>query len=150
MDTCDIDEKKMKKSAKIANIFDFINALPLKFETPIGEDGIGISQGQKQRILIARAIYKEPDFIFLDEATNSLDTENEKIIIGNLRAFFRHRTVIVVAHRLSTVKEADQIVVLEKGRIAEIGTHNELIEARDIYYNLIRSQLELNTYEKKR
>ena len=109
----------------------------------IGQDGIGLSQGQKQRILIARAIYKNPEYIFLDEATNALDAENERVIVENLYDFYQGRTVIVVAHRLSTVKHADQIIVLDKGRIIETGNHNSLIEKRGAYYNLVKNQLEL-------
>lgn len=114
-----------------------------KFNTKIGLDGVGLSQGQKQRILIARAVYKNPSFIFLDEATNALDAKNEKVIVENLNEFYKGRTVIVVAHRLSTVKNADQIVVLDEGRVVEIGNHTSLIERHGVYYNLVKNQLEL-------
>ena len=117
--------------------------LPLRYETKIGKDGMGLSQGQKQRILIARAVYKNPEFIFLDEATNSLDANNERAIVENLNEFYKGRTVMVVAHRLSTVRNADQIIVLEKGKVKEQGSHDSLIAARGAYYNLIKNQLEL-------
>ena len=120
-------------------------ALPLKFNTNIGRDGMGLSQGQKQRILIARAVYKNPKFIFLDEATNSLDASNERAIVENLNEFYKGRTVVVVAHRLSTVKNADMIVVVNKGRIVETGTHTSLIEKRGAYFNLVKNQLELGS-----
>ena len=138
-----IDKKRLLNSAKVANISDFIDSLPLRYNTKIGSDGHGLSQGQKQRILIARAVYKDPLFIFLDEATNSLDANNEKIILENLQKFFKGRTVIVVAHRLSTVKNANQIVVLEKGKVIEMGTHNELSDLRGAYFTLVKNQLEL-------
>jgi ATP-binding cassette, subfamily B, bacterial len=134
---------KLYHAAKIANLIEFIESLPLGFETKIGEQGIGVSMGQKQRILIARAVYRNPQFIFFDEATNSLDANNETIIISNLQKFFKDRTVIVVAHRLSTVKNADQIVVLENGKIEECGTHEELINLKSRYYTLVQNQLEL-------
>ena len=130
-------------AARIACIHDYVMGLPLKYDTQVGRDGVGLSQGQRQRILIARAVYKNPSFIFLDEATNSLDAENERTIVGNLLQFYRGRTVVVVAHRLSTVKDADQIVVLDHGRVAEIGNHQQLTVAKGIYYNLVRNQLEL-------
>lgn len=139
----DIDEDRLEFAARIANIHDYIIELPLKYNTIIGQDGIGISQGQKQRILIARAVYKNPEFIFLDEATNALDAENEKIIVNNLTGFYKGKTVVIVAHRLSTVKNADQIIVLDHGRVAEIGDHASLVKKRGIYYNLVRNQLEL-------
>jgi ATP-binding cassette subfamily B protein len=113
--------------------------------TKIGRDGTGLSQGQKQRILIARAVYKNPDFIFLDEATNALDAKNERAIVENLDGFYKGRTVVIVAHRLSTVKNADQIIVLDGGRIVEIGTHTSLIAAQGCYYNLVKNQLELGS-----
>ena len=122
---------------------DFIENLPLGFNTRIGSEGQGLSQGQKQRILIARAVYKDPAFLFFDEATNSLDANNEKIIMDNLQTYFKGKTVIVVAHRLSTVMNADQIVVIDKGRIVEKGNHEELIKLRGDYYKLIKNQLEL-------
>lgn len=138
-----IDKQKLLHAVTVANIRDFIESLPLAYNTKIGSEGHGLSQGQKQRILIARAVYKEPEFVFFDEATNALDANNERQIMDNLNDFFRGRTVIVVAHRLSTVRNADQIVVLEKGEIVETGTHEELTEKRSVYYNLVKNQLEL-------
>jgi ATP-binding cassette, subfamily B, bacterial len=137
------DKDKLKHAVKVANIEEFIESLPLGYNTKIGNDGHGLSQGQKQRILIARAVYKNPEFIFFDEATNALDANNEKIIMENLDRFFKGKTVVIVAHRLSTVKNADQIVVLEKGKIIEKGTHKELAELKGAYFNLVKNQLEL-------
>lgn len=128
---------------RIANIEDFIKRLPLKYDTLIGQDGVGLSQGQKQRILIARAVYKDPQYIFLDEATNSLDANNERVIVERLNEFYKGRTVVVVAHRLSTVRNADQIVVVNRGRIVEVGTHQELVSNQGAYYHLVKNQLEL-------
>ena len=139
----EIDEERLMWAAEIACCKDFIMALPLKFNTKIGRDGVGLSQGQKQRILIARAVYKDPDFIFLDEATNALDAKNERQITENLEHFYKGKTVVIVAHRLSTVKNADQIVVLDSGKVIEIGTHNDLVAKRSAYYELVRNQLEL-------
>ena len=139
----EINEERLMRAAEIACCKDFIMALPLKFNTKIGRDGVGLSQGQKQRILIARAVYKDPDFIFLDEATNALDAKNERQITENLEHFYKGKTVVIVAHRLSTVKNADQIVVLDSGKVVEIGTHNELVAKRGAYYELVRNQLEL-------
>lgn len=139
------DTEKIGQAVNTANIQDFIESLPLKYNTKIGSDGHGLSTGQKQRVLIARAVYKNPDYIFLDEATNALDASNERIIMENLDRFFQGRTVVVVAHRLSTVKKADQIVVLEKGQIVETGTHRELVEKQGAYYHLVKDQLELGT-----
>lgn len=139
-----IDEGKLKHAISVANIGDYIAMLPLRQYTKIGCDGNGLSQGQRQRILIARAVYKDPEYIFLDEATNSLDASNERVIMDNLQEFYREKTVVVAAHRLSTVKSADQIVVLEKGRIVEIGTHQQLIAIKGVYYNLIKDQLNFN------
>jgi ATP-binding cassette subfamily B protein len=139
-----INESQLVKASEVANIYDFIKELPLGFETKLGGEGHGISIGQRQRILIARAVYRNPEFIFFDEATNSLDTNNEKLIHDNLQEFFRNKTVVIVAHRLSTVKFADQIVVLKKGRIIERGTHQELIDLKNEYYSLVRNQLDLN------
>lgn len=139
-----IDKTKLLQAATVANIQDVIEKLPLGFNTKIGQDGVGLSQGQKQRILIARAAYKNPEYIFFDEATNALDANNEKVIMENLERFFQNKTVVVVAHRLSTVKKADQIVVLEKGKIIERGTHQELTLKRGTYYNLVKNQLELD------
>lgn len=138
-----IDIIRMENAARLACIHDYIVGLPYGYETKAGPDGSGLSQGQKQRILIARAIYKNPDFIFLDEATNSLDARNEREITANLKDFFRGRTVVVVAHRLSTVRDADNIVVLDKGRVVEAGTHDSLTAARGTYFELIRNQIEL-------
>ena len=129
----------------IANIHDYVMSLPLKYNTLIGRDGVGLSQGQKQRILIARAVYKNPSFIFLDEATNALDAKNERAIVENLDRFYQGRTVVVVAHRLSTVKNADQIIVLDNGKVVETGNHASLIEKQGAYYNLVKNQLELGT-----
>lgn len=145
LDNEEIDYERMLLAARLANITDMVEQLPLKYDTVIGSNGQGISQGQRQRILIARAIYKNPAFLFFDEATNSLDASNEKLIVNNLQSFYFGKTTVIVAHRLSTVKHADQIVVLEKGKIVEIGTHNELIIKKEAYYNLIKNQLELGT-----
>ena len=136
-----IDEAKLIKAVDVANMKEYIDGLPLGFNTKIGIDGSGLSQGQKQRILIARAVYKNPDYIFLDEATNSLDTNNEKSIVEKLDFFFKGKTAVIIAHRLSTVRDADQIVVLESGRIREIGKHEELLSLKGIYYNLVKNQL---------
>ncbi len=134
---------KLYHACEVANIMEFIESLPLGFNTKIGSEGNGISQGQKQRLLIARAVYKEPDYLFFDEATNALDANNEKKILENLEEFFHGRTVIVVAHRLSTVKNADQIVVLHKGEIIEVGTHESLTVKQGEYFDLVKNQLEL-------
>lgn len=139
----DIDNERLTHAAQMANIYEYVTSLPLGFSTIIGSEGIGLSQGQKQRILIARAIYKNPDFIFLDEATNALDTKNERDIVGNLESFFNGRTVVIVAHRLSTVKNADQIIVLDEGKIVETGNHKTLTAMKGRYYNLVKNQLEL-------
>ncbi|NIM12723.1 MAG: ATP-binding cassette domain-containing protein [Candidatus Aminicenantes bacterium] len=138
-----VDKKRLLESARIANVQEFVDSLPLGYNTKIGQEGHGLSQGQKQRILIARAAYSNPEYLFFDEATNALDANNEKAIMENLEDFFKGRTVIVVAHRLSTVKNADQIVVLEKGKIVEMGTHKELTSLKGAYYNLVKNQLEL-------
>jgi ATP-binding cassette, subfamily B, bacterial len=137
--------EKLLKAINLANIEDFINKLPLKMETIIGSEGVGISQGQKQRIFIARAIYKNPDYLFFDEATNSLDSKNEKLIVENINNYFKEKTMIIVAHRLSTVKNADQIIVLDNGNIIEKGNHNDLIKLKGKYFELIQNQLELGT-----
>ena len=141
----EIDYHKLNKAIEIANIKSFIEEKPLGLKTKIGASGNGLSGGQKQRILIARAVYKNPHYIFFDEATSALDAENEKIIHDNLQSFFKGRTVIIVAHRLSTVKNADQIIVLKKGQIVEQGNHKELVSKKGEYYNLIKNQLELGT-----
>ncbi|PTX63144.1 ATP-binding cassette subfamily B protein [Kordia periserrulae] len=142
-DNNDIEDEKIIKAAKIANIYRFIESLPQKYETKVGSNGEGLSEGQKQRLLIARAVYKNPNFLFFDEATNSLDAENEKVIVDNLNSFFKGKTVLVVAHRLSTVRNADQIIVLDNGKIYEIGNHKELIDKKGKYFELIKNQLEL-------
>lgn len=139
----EIDRDRLLYAAKVANIHEFIVDLPSKYDTTIGQDGRSLSQGQKQRILIARAVYKDPNYIFLDEATNALDATNERRIVDNLNEFYKGKTVLVVAHRLSTVQDADQIVVLDKGEIVETGNHRELVLAKGHYYDLIKNQLEL-------
>jgi ATP-binding cassette subfamily B protein len=138
-----IDKERLIHAVTVANIRDFIDSLPLGYNTKIGMEGNGISQGQRQRILIARAVYKNPEYIFLDEATNALDANNEREIMEQFHSFYKGKTVVVVAHRLSTVRDADKIVVLEKGKIAEEGTHGELTAKRGIYYTLVKNQLEL-------
>lgn len=138
-----IDMNQVRNSVRMANLQDFINTLPMGYETKIGMEGNGISQGQRQRILIARAVYKRPEFIFLDEATNSLDASNEKVIMENLQDFYRGRTVLVIAHRLSTVRHADNIIVMDKGRIVEQGTHETLTAGHGQYYTLVKNQLEM-------
>lgn len=143
IDDNEIDKARLLLAVRIANIEEFIESLPLKYNTVIGADGQGISQGQRQRILIARAVYKEPAFLFFDEATNSLDANNERAIVENLRDFYMGKTVLIVAHRLSTVRDADQIVVLDKGKIVETGNHESLIRNQRAYYNLVHNQLEL-------
>lgn len=138
-----IDKDKLLNAVITANIKSFIEALPLSYNTKIGAEGHGLSQGQKQRILIARAVYKDPEFVFFDEATNALDANNERIIMDNLQIFFKNRTSVIIAHRLSTVRNADQIVVMEQGSIVEIGTHSQLTDKKGAYYNLVKNQLEL-------
>lgn len=139
----EIDKVKLENAVTIANIKEFIESRPLSYNTKIGSEGDGLSQGQKQRILIARAIYKDPEFVFFDEATNALDANNEKQIMNNLNVFFRGKTVLIIAHRLSTVRYADQIIVLDQGKIVEVGKHEELIEKQGAYYKLVKNQLEL-------
>ena len=141
----EIDRNRVEEAAMVANIKEYINSLPLKYDTKIGPDGVGLSQGQKQRILIARAVYKNPPFILLDEATNALDAKNERVIVENLARFYKGRTVVVVAHRLSTVRDADKIIVLDGGRVAETGSHESLIRKQGAYYTLVKNQLELGT-----
>ncbi|HUW05748.1 MAG TPA: peptidase domain-containing ABC transporter [Williamwhitmania sp.] len=138
-----IDKVRLLQAAQVANISDFIDSLPLGYNTKIGQEGHGLSQGQRQRILIARAVYKNPQLVFFDEATNALDANNEKTIMENMQEFFQGRTVVVVAHRLSTVRNADQIVVIERGKIVEVGTHSELTANKMAYYTLVKNQLEL-------
>lgn len=140
-----IDVERLRHAVAVANIRDFIDSLPLGYNTKIGMEGNGISQGQKQRLLIARAVYKNPEFLFFDEATNALDANNEKEIMEHLHEFYKGKTVVVVAHRLSTVKDADKIVVLDRGCIAEEGTHRELTERKGMYYRLVKNQLELGS-----
>lgn len=144
-----IDVNLLKKASKIANIDSFIETLPLSYNTKIGQEGMGLSTGQKQRILIARAVYKDPEIIFFDEATSALDARNERVIMQNLQEFFKKRTAIVIAHRLSTVKNADQIIVLEHGEVVEIGSHDKLIKAKGSYYQLVKNQLQLEKLESK-
>ena len=138
-----IDKDKLLNAVEIANIREHIDSLPLGYNTKIGMEGKGVSQGQKQRLIIARAIYKDPDFLFFDEATNSLDATNERVIMDNLTGYNKDKTVVIVAHRLSTVQHADNIVVLDKGRILEQGTHKELTNKKGVYYQLVKNQLEL-------
>ncbi|MEN8116491.1 MAG: peptidase domain-containing ABC transporter [Bacteroidota bacterium] len=138
-----INEQQLLHAVKMANIQDYIESLPLSYNTKIGQEGVGLSQGQKQRILIARAIYKSPEYLFFDEATNALDANNEKLIMENMEEFSKGKTVVVVAHRLSTVKNADQIIVLDTGAIVEQGKHEDLIAKKGKYYELVRNQLEL-------
>lgn len=140
-----IDKERLLHAVTVANIRDFIDSLPLGYNTKIGMEGNGVSQGQRQRILIARAVYKNPEFIFLDEATNALDANNERKIMEHLHQFYKGRTVVVVAHRLSTVRDADNIVVLDKGQVVEEGTHEELTARRGVYYKLVKNQLELGS-----
>ncbi len=141
----EIDEERLKMATKMANIDGYIESLPQGYETTIGAAGSGLSGGQKQRLLIARAIYKDPHYVFFDEATSALDAENEKIIHHNLFQFFKGRTVVIIAHRLSTVKDADQIVVLNKGKISEVGSHDELVNKKGDYFSLVKNQLELGS-----
>lgn len=139
----EVDPNKLHHAVQVANIGEFIEMLPQGYHTKVGSDGIGLSQGQKQRLLIARAVYKDPQYLFFDEATSALDATNEKVIMQNLDRFFEDRTVVIIAHRLSTVKNADQIVMLQRGRIVEVGTHTELTQHRGAYFELVHNQLEL-------
>jgi ATP-binding cassette subfamily B protein len=138
-----IDHDKLVHACRTANILSFIESLPNGFFTKLGTEGTGLSQGQKQRLLIARAVYKDPQYLFFDEATNSLDANNENLIVEKLEKFFRNRTVVVAAHRPSTVKNAGKIVVLDQGKIAEEGTHEYLTALKGKYYELVKNQLEL-------
>lgn len=140
-----IDQQKLRNAVSLACIQSFIESLPIGYKTKIGANGQGISSGQKQRILIARAIYKNPEYLFFDEATNALDANNERMILENMNKFFNGRTVVVVAHRLSTVRNADNIIVMSNGKIIETGTHAELTELKGEYFNLVKNQLELAT-----
>ncbi len=140
-----IDKQKLAHATHVANIDNFITDLPLSYNTKIGQEGMGLSTGQKQRLLIARAVYKNPDFLFFDEATSALDANNEKVIMERLHTFFENKTVVVIAHRLSTVKNAHQIVVLDQGSIIETGAHQELVQKKGVYYNLVKNQLELGS-----
>lgn len=142
-----INDELLLKSVKVANIYEFIKSLPLGFNTKIGNEGVGISTGQKQRLFIARAVYKNPHFLFFDEATSALDAKNERIIMNNLDSFFKDRTAIVIAHRLSTVKNAHQIVVLEEGKVKEVGNHDSLLKKEGIYYSLVKNQLQLENLD---
>jgi len=140
-----VDKKKLAYAVKVANIQEFIEALPLSYNTKIGQEGVGLSTGQKQRLFIARSVYKNPSFLFFDEATSALDANNEKVIMENLDNFFKDKTAVVIAHRLSTVKNAHQIVVLDKGKIVEVGNHKTLTAEKGFYYNLVKNQLELGS-----
>lgn len=137
------DLERIRYAARVACIADYIEGLPLAYNTKVGQDGQGLSQGQRQRLLIARTVYKNPTVVLLDEATNALDANNERAIVDNLQEFYRDKTVVVVAHRLSTVRHADQIVVLDGGRVVEQGSHDELTALRGRYFELVRNQLEL-------
>ena len=139
----EVDYDKLRHAVQVANIENFIKSLPLGFETKISMEGTDISQGQRQRILIARAVYKNPEFLFIDEATNALNANNEKCIIDSMKEFYKGKTVLIAAHRLSTVKDADNIIVLENGRIIEQGCHEFLLAKHGAYYNLVKNQLEL-------
>lgn len=143
LDGKEVNEPAMENAVKVANLQSFIDNLPLGYTTKIGNSGIGISGGQKQRILIARSVYKNPDYLFFDEATSNLDANNERIIMDNLNEFFKGKTVVIIAHRLSTVKNADQIIVLENGVIVETGNHQSLTQKRAKYFELVKNQLEL-------
>ncbi|MBS1952302.1 MAG: peptidase domain-containing ABC transporter [Bacteroidetes bacterium] len=143
LSTDEVNLERLQYAVTVANIREFIEGLPLSYNTQIGSDGMGLSAGQKQRILIARAVYKNPSYLFFDEATSALDANNEQVIVNNLNNFFSGKTVVVIAHRLSTVKNADKIIVLEKGRVIEQGNHHELSKSKGKYYELVKNQLEL-------
>ncbi|MBL7807743.1 MAG: ATP-binding cassette domain-containing protein, partial [Saprospiraceae bacterium] len=138
-----LDFERVKMAARVANLHEYIESLPMGYYTTIGKEYNGLSLGQKQRLLIARAVYKNPEYLFLDEGTNALDTQNQNQIMHNLKEYFKGKTMVVVAHRLSTIRHADQIVVIEKGSIVEKGTHEELIALQGRYYELLTSQLEM-------
>jgi ATP-binding cassette, subfamily B, bacterial len=138
-----IDEPRLMEAIRVANLQEYLRRLPLGLATKIGSSGSGLSGGQRQRIFIARAVYKNPKYIFFDEATSALDANNERVIMENLNNFFQNRTVVVIAHRLSTVKNADQIIVLENGEIKEVGNHQSLTSKRGVYFDLVKNQLEL-------
>lgn len=138
VNTDNIDIERLRHAVMVANIREFIDSLPLGYNTKIGMEGNGVSQGQRQRLLIARAVYKNPEYLFFDEATNALDANNEKEIMEHLNEFYKGKTVVVVAHRLSTVRNADKIVVLDKGKVVEEGTHKELTEKKGLYYQLVK------------
>ncbi|MDR6490078.1 ATP-binding cassette subfamily B protein [Chryseobacterium vietnamense] len=140
-----IDKQKLRRAVEIANIKDFIESLPLSYNTKIGNEGVGVSGGQKQRLFIARAVYKSPEYILFDEATSALDANNEKVIMENLEQFFKGKTAVVIAHRLSTVRHADKIIVLDQGKVVEEGSHADLVDLRGEYYRLVRNQLELGS-----
>jgi ATP-binding cassette subfamily B protein len=140
-----IDKERLVYASDVANIKEFIQDYPLGYNTKIGMEGVGMSTGQKQRLLIARAVYKNPEMLFFDEATSALDANNEKEIMEKLDVFFKNKTVVVIAHRLSTVMNADQIVVLEKGKIVELGNHKELVDLKGSYFKLVKNQLQLGS-----
>ena len=139
-----IDHKRLLETVELVNLREEIESFPLSYNTKIGPEGIGLSEGQKQRILLARTLYKNPDYLFLDESTSALDAQNERIIEENLNTHLKGKTVIRVASRLSTIKNADQIIVLDKGVVIEKGTHTELSNMRGIYYNLVKHQADLS------
>lgn len=138
VDDSEVDKERLAQAARIACIHDYVMSLPLKYNTKIGRDGVGLSLGQKRRVLIARVVYKDPDYIFLDEATNSLDANNERAIVENLAKFYQGKTVVVLAHRLSTVRDADQIIVLHQGKVVETGNHETLIARKELTMTLSR------------
>ncbi len=143
----DFDEDTFRMAVDITNLGEFVESMPNKYDTPVGRDGKGLSMGQKQRILMARAIYKNPEYVFMDEATNSLDAGNETLIMDALQHFFRGRTVIIVAHRLSTIQFADNIIVLHQGEVAEQGSHEELLQRKGRYYKLVNQQLQIPSHD---
>ncbi|WP_317130800.1 peptidase domain-containing ABC transporter [Algoriphagus aquimarinus] len=143
-----VDFDRLVIASQTANIYDFIQSLPLRFNTKIGNEGVGISTGQKQRLFIARAVYKNPEILFFDEATSALDAKNERIVMENLNRFMKEKTVFIIAHRLSTVRNADQIIVMDEGKIMETGTHEQLVFQKGVYYDLVKNQLELEKIKK--